>query len=118
MSPPSSSALRRVGALSAGLALLPAAGCGAPDERARGSYDPRVPVLACLRDEGVPAGLAGRSTLVAQGVRIEFLATPGDAEARQISGRAQGAEQIGRALIWVGRARGELLETIEECVDR
>jgi hypothetical protein len=118
MSPSSSPALRRVVALAAGLALLPAAGCGAPDERSPGSYDPRVPVVACLRDQGLPAGLSGGNAVVAQRVRIEFLATPGAAEARQISGRAQGAEQIGRALIWVGRAPDRLLETIEECVDR
>jgi hypothetical protein len=118
MSPPSSSALRRAAALVASLALLSPAGCGAPDERNRGSYDPRVPIVACLRDESVPGRLAGRRAVVAEGVRIEFLATPGAAEARQISGHAQGAEQIGRALIWVGRAPDKLLERIEECVDR
>jgi hypothetical protein len=118
MSPPLSSALRPAAVLVASLALLPAAGCSAPDKRDRGSYDPRVPVVACLRDAGVRSGLAGRVAVVAEGVRIEFLATPGAAEARQISGRAQGAEQIGRALIWVGRAPDELLESIEECVDR
>src|SRR5919106_1208984 len=116
MSPPSSSVRRRVAALAAGLALMLAAGCGAPDERERGSYDPRVPVVACLRDEAVPARLAGRGAVVAQGVRIDFLATPGAAEALQISGRAHGAEQVGRALIWVGRAPDELLAAIEECV--
>jgi hypothetical protein len=118
MSPPLSSALRRAAALVAGLALLPAAGCGAPDERNRGSYDPRVPVVACLRDAGVRGSLADGRAVVAEGVRIEFLATPGAAEARQISGRAQGAEQIGRALIWVDRAPDKLLDRIEECVDR
>jgi hypothetical protein len=56
--------------------------------------------------------------IVADGVRIDFLATPGAAEARQIAGAAQGAEQIGRALVWVGRAPDGLLATVEECVDR
>jgi hypothetical protein len=118
MSSPSSSVLRRAAALVGATAVLPAAGCGAPDEREPGGYDPRLPVVACLRDEGVPAALADRNAVVAATVRIEFLTTPGAAEARQISGRAQGAEQIGRALVWVGRTPDELLETIEGCVDR
>jgi hypothetical protein len=118
MSPPSSSALRRAAAVAVGLALLPAAACGAPDERSRGDYDPREPVVSCLRDARVPATLAGRDAVLAQGVRIEFLATPGAAEARQVAGRAQGAEQIGRALVWVGDASEDLLDALEECVDR
>ena len=111
-------AQRRAAALVAGLAVLPIAGCGAPDERRRGSYDPRVPVVSCLREEGVSARRVGGVAVLAQGVRIDFLMTPGEAQARQISGRAQGAEQIGGALIWVDRAPEELLETIESCVDR
>jgi hypothetical protein len=113
-----SSALRRAAALVAGLATLPVAGCGAPDERTSGSYDPRVPVVSCLRDAGVPARSSGARAILAAGVRIDFLTTPGAAEARQISGGAQGAEQIGRALVWVGDAPDELLAPIEECVDR
>jgi hypothetical protein len=113
-----SRAPRRGAALGAAFASLLAAGCAAPDERDRGTYDPRGPVVECLRDDGVPARLAGRAAIDAEGVRIDFLATPGEAEARQIQGRAQGAEQIGRALIWVGRASDDLLETIEGCVDR
>lgn len=118
MSPRSSSGPRRAAAVAAALAVLPAAGCGAADERARGAYDPRVPVVSCLRDEGVAARRANGIAILAAGVRIEFLTTPGEAEARQISGRAQGAEQIGRALVWAGRAPEKLLDTIEECVDR
>jgi hypothetical protein len=113
-----SSALGRAAAFLATLIALPIAGCGAPDERASGGYDPRAPVVVCLREEGVPARRADGIAVLARGVRIDFLTTPGAAEARQISGRAQGAEQIGRALVWVGRAPDELLETIEECVDR
>jgi hypothetical protein len=115
---PRSSALRRAAALVAGLATLPLAACGAPDERTPGSYDPRVPVVSCLQDAGVPVRNAGRGAIVAAGVRIDFLITAGAAEARQISGAAQGAEQIGRALVWVGDAPDELLASIEECVDR
>ncbi|MGH2948029.1 MAG: hypothetical protein ACRDPC_17550 [Solirubrobacteraceae bacterium] len=117
MSPRSSSALRRAAALAAGLTALPLTGCGAQDERTPGSYDPRIAVVSCLRDAGVPARLADRVAIISDGVRIDFLTTPGEAEARQIAGEAQGAEQIGRALVWVGRAPEELLATVEECVD-
>jgi hypothetical protein len=116
MSPRFPRALRRTISLSALLALTLAA-CGAPDERKRGTYDPRVPVAACLRDEGVSARLVDRTAVDVKGVRIEFLTTPGQAEALSIQGRAQDAEQIGRALIRVGRAPDGLLATIEDCVD-
>lgn len=116
MSSRSTSPLRCAVALAAGLAVH--TGCAAPDQRDPGSYDPRVPVVDCLRDEGVGARLQGRDAVRAGSVRIEFLATPGAAEARQISGRAQGAEQVGRALVWVDRAGEALLATVEACVDR
>jgi hypothetical protein len=114
MSPRSTLALGCAAAMAAGSV----AGCGAPDQRDPGSYDPRVPVVDCLRGERVEAGLLGRDAVRAGGVRIQFLATPGEAEGRQISGGAQGAEQIGRALIWVQRAPDDLVQTIEGCVDR
>jgi hypothetical protein len=110
---------RRAAALVAGVAaVLILSACGAPDERRRGSYDPRLPVVSCLRDEGLSARRVDRNAILTERVRIEFLRTPGEAEARQIAGRAQGAEQIGRALIFVGAARDGLLARIEECVDR
>jgi hypothetical protein len=118
MSPPSSWALRCAVALAAGMACLPAAGCSAPDKRSPGTYDPRVPVLSCLRDAGIAARPVEPRAIAADGVRIDFLATPGEAVARQIAGAAQGAEQIGRALVWVGDASDALLASVEECVDR
>jgi hypothetical protein len=114
MSLRSSWALRLV----AGLAGVGLAGCGAPDERSRGDYDPRVPVVSCLREHGVPARRDEGIAILTERVQIDFMATPGEAEARQIAGRAQGAEQIGRALVWVGRADDDLLATIEDCVDQ
>jgi hypothetical protein len=114
----SSPAVRRAAALLAGAAIVPAVGCRAPDERAPGVYDPRLSVVSCLQDAGVPAKRVEPIAVDAAGVRIDFLATPGEAEARQIAGEAQGAEQVGRALVWVGRAPDDLLETVEECVDR
>jgi hypothetical protein len=105
-------------ALLACLAIPALAGCATPDERSRGGYDPRIAVVSCLRDEDVPAHRRGDATVVARDVRIDFFATPGEAEALQLAGRAQGAEQIGRALVWVGRAPEQLLETVEDCVDQ
>jgi hypothetical protein len=112
-----SPAPRAAGALAVALCVA-LGGCGGTDERRRGVYDPRAPVVSCLRDEGLPARNAGPTTVVVNGVRIEFSTTPGEAEALQIRGRAQGAEQIGRALVFVGRAPGSQLSVVEECVDR
>jgi hypothetical protein len=118
MWPRSSWALRCAAAFAAGVASLPAFGCSAPDERSAGSYDPRLPVVSCLRDAGVAARLVEPRSVAAGGVRVDFLATPGEAEARQIAGAAQDAEQIGRALVRVGGASDGLLEIVEGCVDR
>jgi hypothetical protein len=112
-----SPAPRAAGALAVALCVA-LGGCGAADERRRGVYDPRAPVVSCLRDEGLPARNAGPTTVAVRGVRVEFRTTPGEAEALQIRGRAQGAEQIGRALVFVGRAPDALLSVVEECVDR
>jgi hypothetical protein len=114
----SSSTPSRRACLLAALALLPLAACGGADDRRRGTYDPRGPVVSCLREEGLTARADDPISIRTEGVRIDFLSTPGEAEARQISGTAQGAEQLGRALIWVGDASDRLLSRIEECVDR
>jgi hypothetical protein len=98
-------------------ATVALAACEAPGERRDGVYDPRTSIVSCLREEGVDARTAGPVDVVADGVRIEFMSTSGAAVARTIAGDAQGAEQIGRALIWVGAAPDGLLNTIEECVD-
>ena len=120
MRPHLPSARRSLGAPVALVALVASAtlsACGAPGERAGGVYDPRASVVSCLQEEGVPARLSGPVDVLAGGVRIEFMSTSGAAVARSIAGRSQGAEQIGRALIWVGGAPDGRLKTIEECVD-
>ena len=98
-------------------ATVALAACEAPGERSDGVYDPRASIVSCLREEGLEARTSGPGDIVAGGVRIEFMSTSGAAVARAIAGDAQGAEQIGRALIWVGGAPDGLLNTIEECVD-
>ena len=113
-----SAGVRRAASLVGAVAVATLPGCGAPDQRTSGSYDPRAPVLACLGDEGITARGVGGTAIVAAGVRIDFLRTPGAATAVQIAGQAQGAEQIGRALVRVGSAPDALLASIEQCVDR
>jgi hypothetical protein len=110
--------MRRAASVVGAVAVATLPGCGAPDQRTSGSYDPRAPVVACLGDKGISARAVGGTAIVADGVRIDFLRTPGEAIARQIAGQAQGAEQIGRALVWVDSAPDALLAPIERCVDR
>ena len=113
-----SAGVRRAASLVGAVAVATLPGCGAPDQRTSGGYDPRVPVVSCLGDEGIFARDIGGTAIVAGGVRVDFLRTPGEATARQIAGRTQGAEQIGRALVWVDSAPDALLASIERCVDR
>jgi hypothetical protein len=99
MSPRSSWALQRATALAAGVANLPAIGLRCAGRAHAG--DLRSPRSRSLLppERRRPGSSRGAISIVADGVRIDFLATPGAAEARQIAGAAQGAEQIGRALV-------------------
>src|SRR4051794_35551817 len=104
------------------LAGLVVAGCGSDRGYGDGSYDPRDGRVACLQGLGLQARKAGkRDVLVTTGprppLRIAFAATPGEAEALSVEGKAQGAEQLGRALLYVGDASEPLLNRIESCLD-
>jgi hypothetical protein len=50
------------------------------------------------------------------GPTVEFTLTPGDAQAAQIKGLAQGAEAIGSALLYPNGASDALLNKVEVCV--
>lgn len=83
--------------------------------------DKRAAVYTCLREaERLPARLTpGNGIQVGappNGPRIQFFLTAGEAEARQFAGEAQGAEQIGRALLWVNGGSDELLKKVEGCL--
>jgi hypothetical protein len=105
-----------------GLAAVAVAGCGSSHGYGDGSYDPRDGRIACLQGAGLQARKVGASWVyVTPGVRpplrIYFATTPGEAEALSVAGRAQGAEQLGRALLYVGDASEPLLSAIENCLD-
>jgi hypothetical protein len=116
-----------VGALAAVAAAL--AGCGAVAVKPAGAGAPgtassrgRVagPVddrLACLRANHLSVPRVGSSDLlIAGGARVHFAPTPGAALAEQIEGRAQGAEVIGSALLYPGKAPDDELRRIEDCL--
>ena len=118
--------MTRLAAIAAACAAaLAIAGCGGNDKEpaAEGAPDPndkRAVALACIRDqEGLEARLSGEKSIQVDGVggpRIEFLLSSGEAEGRQFLGGAQGAEQIGSALLFVNDADEEQLEKIEACL--
>jgi hypothetical protein len=97
------------------------AGCGTDHGVGDGAYDPRDSRIACFAKQGLPAHKAGPSdVLVPAGrppVRVFFASTPGEAEALSVHARAQGAEQLGRALLYVGNASEPLLTKLEGCLD-
>ena len=47
---------------------------------------------------------------------MEFFVSSGEAEARQFQGEAQGAQQVGAALLFVNDGSMRLLEKIEDCL--
>ena len=118
--------MTRVAAIAAACAAaLAMAACGGSDKEpaAKGAPDPndkRAVALACIRDqEGLDARLDGEKSIQVDGVggaRIEFLLSGGEAEGRQFLGGAQGAEQIGSALLFVNDADEEQLKKVESCL--
>jgi hypothetical protein len=105
-----------------GLAALAMAGCGSDHGYGDGSYDPRDGRIACLQGKGLQARKVGVSWVYVtpgarSSLRIYFATTPGEAEALSVAGRAQGAEQLGRALFYVSDASEPLLTDIEGCLD-
>ena len=105
------------------LAALAVAGCGGGDESIRDAgpnpNDKRSVALACVKGAGVPARLAGEKSIQVDGPdapRIEFFVSSGEAEARQFQGEAQGAEQVGAALLFVNDGGDDVLKKIEDCL--
>jgi hypothetical protein len=103
-------------------AALGVAGCGTDHGTGDGSYDPRDSRITCLTGKGLQAKKVGDRYVYAGApgrppLRIFFAVTPGEAEAISVSARAQGAEQLGRALLFVGNASEPLLTKIEGCLD-
>jgi hypothetical protein len=98
------------------------AGCGTDHGVGDGAYDPRDSRIACFANQGLPAHKVGPSDVLVtpagrRPVRVFFASTPGEAEALSVQARAQGAEQLGRALLYVGSASEPLLTKLEGCLD-
>lgn len=114
-------------AVTAAFALaVTASGCGvgggddAIREAGPNPNDKRAVALACItREKAVPARLVGEKSIQVEGPnapRVEFFVSSGEAEARQFQGEAQGAEQVGAALLFVNQGDDELLEKLEDCL--
>jgi hypothetical protein len=92
---------------------------GAAQSRGR-IDDPRTTKsdhVLCLRADGIPVREVGNTGLVvANSVRVQFLPTPGAAQAAQIENQEQSAEAIGSALLYPGQASDAELTKIERCI--
>ena len=97
------------------------AGCGGSSGGGKGAPpgEQRAATLTCLKEEDIPAREVERGAIEVRGPRgprIEFLGSTSAAEQQQFSGKAQTAEQIENALLFVRTASDEELEKIENCV--
>ena len=120
---------RCTAAAAACAAALALAACGGSDEPARPGgkgqapdpNDKRAVALDCIENQEQLQATAGRREVDPGrrpgGPRIEFLVSGGEAEGRQFQGNAQGAEQIGAALLFVNDGTDDQLEKIEKCLD-
>jgi hypothetical protein len=102
--------------------VKPTAATGAAAQsRGRGRIDdPRTTKsnhVMCLRADKIPVREVGTTALVAaDSVRVQFLPTPGAAQAAQIENQEQSAEAIGSALLYPGQASDAELTKIERCI--
>lgn len=122
-----------VPALLAGLTVL--GGCGgasAPGSASGGFqidaqagrgdfFDPRTKAARCIRQGGVPAHKTARHEVqIGDGPpqpTILFTSSMGDALTRSLRGRADAAEQIGDALLYVNGGSDRVLSVVEKCLD-
>jgi hypothetical protein len=107
------------------LLVVALAGCGSSDAGpTEDDSDKPAVALECLTDEkGVDARLDGDDRIVlndGNGPTIKFFLTSGEAEGAAFAGKAEGAEQIGAALLYVEpevrEDSEELLADVESCL--
>ena len=99
-------------------------GCGLTSSTSSSSSDPndkRATALLCLKDDkNVPAHLIGTDSIQvdgsANGPRIRFFLTSGEAAAQQFLGQGEGAEQIKSALLFTRKGSADMLQSTEECL--
>jgi hypothetical protein len=98
------------------------AGSPAPVGTAPDPEDKRGVALGCIRDEkhidAQPVGAKGiQIGPDAKGPKIDFFQSSLEAEGEQFEGRAEGAAQIGAALLYVREAPEDQLDDLEDCLD-
>jgi hypothetical protein len=114
---------RAVACAAACALTLSLASCGSQSKPAAGGPNPndkRAVALGCLQNQQLPARLTGQKSIQVDGTggpRVEFLLSSGEAEGRQFQGDAQGAEQIGSALLFVNQGSEDQLKKIETCLE-
>lgn len=84
--------------------------------------DKRGNALVCIRDEkGIDARPVGDKGIQIgpgdDGATIDFFQSSLEAEGEQFDGRAEGASQIGAALLYVREAPEDQLIALEECLN-
>jgi hypothetical protein len=109
--------------LSVCVLAVAAAGCGSDEPITGDEPDPndkRAVALDCFtNDAGLEAELVGEQSIQVEGPggpRVEFFVSSGEAEGQQFKGEAQGAEQVGTALLFVNDGSDEVLEALENCL--
>lgn len=102
---------------------LAGGGCGSSEPATGDEPDPndkRAVALDCFtNDAGLDAELVGEQSIQVAGPggpRVEFLLSTGEAESLQFQGEAQGAEQVGPALLFVNDGSDEVLKSLEDCL--
>jgi len=102
---------------------LGSSGCGSGEPVTGDEPDPndkRAVALDCFVNEaGLEAEMTGEQSVQVNGPggpRVEFFLTNGEAESQQFKGEAQGAEQVGPALLFVNDGSDEVLEDLENCL--
>ena len=106
------------------LAAFAAGGCGLSSgtDASTDPNDKRAAALTCLKEEkSVDARLLGRDSIQvdgsANGPKIRFFLTSGEAEAQQFLGHGEGAEQIKSALLFTRKGSEDVLQSTEECLN-
>ncbi len=93
-------------------------GCGGSGT----SGTPTDRALACVSDAGLAARKVSVNTVQVGkpgvGPRIVITRYEPEAESTQLSGKAEGAEQIGPALLYVNRGSDAELLNIERCLEK
>lgn len=83
-------------------------------------FQPRDRLIECLREKGVEAVAKGEDEIqvlpASTGPRIVMAADPEAATALQVRGKAEGAELMGRALVYAGRSSDAQVEQVQDCL--